>query len=225
MAMTTCPNCGEPISEKAKKCVHCGTVLIEEEKKICPDCGAELEDGADTCPKCGCPIEPETAGEISPQQVEVTGVKITQKSKKMIIIAIIAIIAVAIIAVHGSSISGQISTTTKEYLINYQDMQGIGMTSNLALPTLIALCSAALSKPTLSSLAVLGEISIGGTLIKVDELASTLQVCLDSGAKKVLLPMTSAADLGSVPSDLVGAFSLIFYSSAEEAVYKALGVE
>lgn len=99
------------------------------------------------------------------------------------------------------------------------------MTSNLALPTLIALCSAALSKPTLSSLAVLGEISIGGTLIKVDELASTLQVCLDSGAKKVLLPMTSAADLGSVPSDLVGAFSLIFYSSAEEAVYKALGVE
>lgn len=52
-----------------------------------------------------------------------------------------------------------------------------------------------------------------------------MQVCLDSGAKKVLLPITSAGDLGSVPSDLVGAFSLIFYSSAEEAVYKALGVE
>lgn len=67
--------------------------------------------------------------------------------------------------------------------------------------------------------------SIGGTLIKVDELASTLQVCLDSGAKKVLLPITSAGDLGTVPSDLVGAFSLIFYSSAEEAVFKALGVE
>lgn len=72
---------------------------------------------------------------------------------------------------------------------------------------------------------VLGEISIGGTLIKVEDLASTLQVCLDSGAKKVLLPITSAADLGTVPSDLVGAFSLIFYSSPEEAVYKALGVE
>ena len=62
-------------------------------------------------------------------------------------------------------------------------------------------------------------------LIKVEDLASTLQVCLDSGAKKVLLPITSAADLGTVPSDLVGAFSLIFYSSPEEAVYKALGVE
>ena len=41
MAMTTCPNCGEQISDKAKKCVHCGAVLIPEEKKYCPDCGAE----------------------------------------------------------------------------------------------------------------------------------------------------------------------------------------
>ncbi|MDO5424061.1 MAG: protease Lon-related BREX system protein BrxL [Eubacteriales bacterium] len=126
---------------------------------------------------------------------------------------------------NGNRISGQISTTTKDYIINYQDMQGIGMTGNLALPTLIAICSAALGKTPLSSLAILGEISIGGTLIKVDELASTLQVCLDSGAKKVLLPTTSAADLGTVPSELVGSFSLIFYASAEEAVFKALGVE
>lgn len=58
------------------------------------------------------------------------------------------------------------------------------MTGSLALPTLIAISSAALSKPPISSLAVLGEISIGGTLIKVEDLASTLQVCLDSGAKK-----------------------------------------
>ena len=77
----------------------------------------------------------------------------------------------------------------------------------------------------MSSCAVLGEISIAGTMQKVDNLADTLQVCLDSGAKKVLLPLTSAADLGTVPAELIGAFSLIFYSSAEEAVFKALGVE
>lgn len=82
-----------------------------------------------------------------------------------------------------------------------------------------------MSKPTISSLAVLGEISIAGTMLKVDELANSLQVCLDSGAKKVLLPITSAADLGAVPSDLIGSFNIIFYSSAEDAVYKALGVE
>jgi ATP-dependent Lon protease len=125
----------------------------------------------------------------------------------------------------GASISGNISTTTKDYIINYQDLQGIGMTKTLALPTLVAICSVALNKPLLSSTAILGEISIGGTLIKVDELASVLQVCLGSGAKKVLLPITSASELGQVPSDLVGAFSLIFYTTAQEAVFKALGVD
>lgn len=77
----------------------------------------------------------------------------------------------------------------------------------------------------LSSTVVLGEFTIAGTLIKAEELANVLQVCLDSGAKKILLPITSAADLGSVPSDLIGAFSLIFYSSPEDAVFRALGVE
>lgn len=126
---------------------------------------------------------------------------------------------------NAGHISGTISTTTKDYIVNYQDLQGIGMTSKLALPTLIALASIALNKPTVSSLAVMGEISIAGTMMKVDELANALQVCLDSGAKKVLLPITSAADLGSVPSELIGCFNLIFYQSAEDAVFKALGVE
>ena len=126
---------------------------------------------------------------------------------------------------NAGRISGAISTTTKDYIVNYQDMQGIGMTNKLALPTLIALASVALNKPMVSSLVVLGEISIAGTMIKVDELANSLQVCLDSGAKKVLLPITSAADLGTVPSELIGCFNLIFYQSAEDAVYKALGVE
>ena len=126
---------------------------------------------------------------------------------------------------NSKHISGSISTTTKDYIINYQDLQGIGMTDKLALATLIALSSIALGKPVSSNLVVLGEISIAGTLIKVDELANSLQVCLDSGAKKVLLPITSAADISTVPAELIGCFNLIFYSSAEDAVYKALGVE
>lgn len=73
-------------------------------------------------------------------------------------------------------------------LICDQDLNGIGMTRFLTLP-------------------------------------SVLQVYLDSGAKKVLIPISSAAELGAAPSDLVGAFSLIFCSTPQEAVFKALGVE
>jgi ATP-dependent Lon protease len=126
---------------------------------------------------------------------------------------------------NSKSISGSISTTTKDYLVNVQDLNGIGMTTELTLSTMIAISSVALGKPTISSMAILGDMSIGGTLIKVEELANTLQVCLDSGAKKVLLPLSSAADLGTVPPELVGAFNLIFYKSPEDAVFKALGVE
>lgn len=118
-----------------------------------------------------------------------------------------------------------ISATAKDYITQYQDLQRIGMTSTLSLPTLIALCSIAIQKPTVSSLAILGEISVSGTVSKVENLANTLQVCLDSGAKKVLLPITSAVDLGSVPLELVGCFNLIFSNNAEDAVFKSLGVE
>lgn len=103
MAMIKCPNCMEDISEKAKKCVHCGCELVEETKKICSECGEELEKDAAECSKCGCPVENvEGENHNSPQQVEVTGVKIKPHiSKKVIIIAIVAIVAI-IAAIFGT---------------------------------------------------------------------------------------------------------------------------
>lgn len=126
---------------------------------------------------------------------------------------------------NSNHISQSISTTNKDYIIQYQDLQGIGMTNKLSLSTLIALCSIALNKPILSSMAVLGDISVSGTVSKVENLANTLQVCLDSGAKRILLPTVSAVDIGTVPSELIGTFNLVFYQDASDAVFKALGVE
>ncbi|MDD4504737.1 MAG: ATP-dependent Lon protease, partial [Clostridiaceae bacterium] len=126
---------------------------------------------------------------------------------------------------NSKNISGTISTATKDYLMHVQDLNGIGITNQLTLASLVALCSAAMNKPVISSLAVLGNLSIGGTIIKVEDLANVLQVCLDSGAKKVLLPITSTVDMATVPPELMGKFNLIFYQSPEDAVFKALGVE
>jgi ATP-dependent Lon protease len=83
----------------------------------------------------------------------------------------------------------------------------------------------ALNKPTIENLVILGELTIGGSIKKVDNLADTLQVALDSGAKKVLIPSSSAGDLGTVPSELMSSFTLIFYNSIEDAVFKALGLK
>lgn len=127
--------------------------------------------------------------------------------------------------VNSKNISGSISLLTKDYLMHIQDLNGVGMANSLSLTSMIALCSSAMNKPTVSSLAILGNISIGGSIIKVDELANTLQVCLDSGAKKVLMPISSTVDMATVPPELMGKFNLIFYQSPEDAVFKALGVE
>jgi len=50
-------------------------------------------------------------------------------------------------------------------------------------------------------------------------------VCFDAGVKKVLLPMSLAADIPTVPQELFAKFLMAFYQSPEVAVFKALGVE
>lgn len=125
---------------------------------------------------------------------------------------------------NSRNISASISTTNKDYLMHIQDVNGVGMTSSLSLAAIIAMCSCALNKPVQSQLAVLGSVSIGGTINKVEDLANTLQVCFDAGAKKILLPMVNAADIPLVPPELFAKFQIMFYSGAEDAVFKALGV-
>ncbi|NLJ77694.1 MAG: ATP-dependent Lon protease, partial [Peptococcaceae bacterium] len=126
---------------------------------------------------------------------------------------------------NKKNISGSISLKQNDFLMHVQDLQGIGMTSELTLATFIGLCSGSLKKHVQSKLVVLGAMSIGGTIGKVDELAGTLQVCFDAGAKKILLPMPSAADISTVPPELFAKFQISFYRSPEDAVFKALGVE
>ncbi len=122
-------------------------------------------------------------------------------------------------------ISASIQTENIDYLLHIEDLQGVGASKDISLATFVALCSCALKKSMLGNLVILGSMSIGGTIGKVEELANTLQVCFDSGAKRILLPMSSAADISSVPSDLFSKFNISFYNTPEEAVYKALGIE
>ena len=126
---------------------------------------------------------------------------------------------------NANSISGRISYTDKDYVMQVKDLYGVGMTNQLTLATFVALCSIAINRQVIPSTAILGNFSLGGTVEKVQNLADALQVCLDAGAKKVLIPMSSYADFGTVPPELLSKFIMIPYNTPEEAVMKALGVE
>lgn len=125
---------------------------------------------------------------------------------------------------NSKSVSNSISTKTKDYLMHISDLQGIGLTEELAIAELIGLCSGALDKPVQESAVVIGNMTVGGTIAKVVELANVLQVCVDAGAKKVLIPAASVVDLQTVPADLLVKVQPIFYADPVDAVYKALGV-
>ena len=126
---------------------------------------------------------------------------------------------------NRKNISASIQVDDVDYLLHIEDLQGVGASKDVSLASFVAMCSSSLKKPMQGSLVILGSMSIGGTIGKVDELANTLQVCFDAGAKKILLPMSSASDISSVPSDLFSKFNISFYNDPEDAVFKALGIE
>lgn len=101
-------------------------------------------------------------------------------------------------------------------------MYGIGLANGLALSTFISLCSGALDKPLHEQTAIIGDMTIGGSINAVDNLADLLQVCLDAGAKKVLIPSASTARLGSVPPEVLSKFQLSFYDDPIDAAQKSL---
>ena len=125
---------------------------------------------------------------------------------------------------NAKSVSQSISTKEKDYQLHVQDLTGVGIADGLALPAFISLCSGALEKPVHEQIVILGTFTIGGSISVIDNLSDLLQVCLDAGAKKVLIPISSAGKISMVPPDLFSKFQISFYEDPVAAVYKSLAL-
>lgn len=100
MAMIKCPECGQEISEKAKKCIHCGKVFIDDKPKtkICSECGKEVPIDATECSFCGCPLDDEST---DLQDSEIKDNKTNPKPKNNVMKIVIPIAIVVIVAIIG----------------------------------------------------------------------------------------------------------------------------
>ncbi|MDQ3396366.1 MAG: protease Lon-related BREX system protein BrxL [Deinococcota bacterium] len=125
---------------------------------------------------------------------------------------------------NSNRVSGSLNPNGHDYLLSLTDLQGAGGPVQVSLVFLVALFGASLGKSVQSQLAILGGITLGGTITPVDNLASSLQVAFDCGAKRILIPTANATDIGTVPGDLFAKFQTSFYSDPVDAVFKALGV-
>jgi ATP-dependent Lon protease len=125
---------------------------------------------------------------------------------------------------NAKRVSGTIHVDGSDFLLQLLDLQGVGTPEYGGLALFISLCSASLNRNVQTQLAVFGEMTLGGTITPVSNLAASLQVAFDAGVKRVLLPMTSAIDLPTVPPELFTKFQTSFYTDPIDAVFKALAV-
>jgi ATP-dependent Lon protease len=122
-------------------------------------------------------------------------------------------------------VSGLAKAGDHDYHLHVVELHNTGATKAMTLPSFVALCSGIMQKPLQGQLVVLGDMSLGGSLIPVENLAECLQVAFDSGAKRLLLPMASVRDIATIPGELFAKFQTSFYADPVDAVFKALGVE
>jgi ATP-dependent Lon protease len=126
---------------------------------------------------------------------------------------------------NASSISAGVKVADHDFHISAVELQNTGPFTHLALASLVAFVSGLLNRPVQSQMVVLGDMSIGGSVTPVENIAECLQVAFDAGAKKVALPMSSAADIPTIPAELFTKFQTSFYADPVDGVVKALGIE
>jgi ATP-dependent Lon protease len=125
---------------------------------------------------------------------------------------------------NGSRISASVKVGDHDYHLHVVELHNSGPTAALTLSTFVALCSGVMGRPIQQQMVVLGSMSLGGSIVPVENLAESLQVALDSGARRILLPMASVRDIPAIPGELFAKFQTSFYSDPTDAVFKALGV-
>lgn len=124
-----------------------------------------------------------------------------------------------------SRISASAKPGDHDFHLHIVELHNTGPSTAMTLPSFVAFCSALLGKPVQSQMVVMGDMSLGGSVIPVENLAQSLQVAFDSGAKRILIPMSSVGDIPSVPGELFAKFQTSFYADPVDAVFKALGVD
>jgi len=88
----------------------------------------------------------------------------------------------------------------------------------------ISMVSAILGKPVLDRTVVLGEMSVQGMLLKVNALPERMQLAVESGAKRILIPSENKRDLPEVPDAILTAIQWQFYDSPTKAAIMAMGM-
>jgi ATP-dependent Lon protease len=97
--------------------------------------------------------------------------------------------------------------------------------SETAVAFFVSMVSALLEKPVLEQTVVLGEMSVQGMLLKVKGLPERMQLAVEAGAKRILIPSENKRDVAEVPDAVLTKIQWQFYDSPIRALIMALGLD
>ena len=104
---------------------------------------------------------------------------------------------------NANRVSASIKAGDHDYHLHVVELHNTGPTTAMTLAALVALCSGVFGKPIQQQMVILGSMSLGGNIVSVENLAESLQVAFDAGAKRLLLPMASVKDIPTHPRRVV----------------------
>jgi len=104
------------------------------------------------------------------------------------------------------------------------DLLGNKVEAEVGTAFVVAAFSALRKNPPQPGLLVLGDISIQGNLKAVRSLVEPLQVAMDNGARRALIPIENKRNFFDVSAEILEAIDPIFYGDMRQAAFKALGL-
>jgi ATP-dependent Lon protease len=104
------------------------------------------------------------------------------------------------------------------------DLLGNRVPCEAGMALVIAVYSAVKRHSALPALLILGDLSIQGNIKSMRSLAEPLQVGMDNGARKALIPLENKRNFLDVSGDIVERVDPIFFSDPLTAAVKALGM-
>jgi len=113
---------------------------------------------------------------------------------------------------------------TNDFHFQGIDLLGNGEECEAGVGAFVALYSAALKKQMLPGLIILGDLTVQGNVKPCRSLIEPLQVAMENGAKRVILPTENRRHFLEVPPDVMEKVDPIFYADPQTAAAKALGL-
>jgi len=104
------------------------------------------------------------------------------------------------------------------------DLLGNRVEAEVGVGFLVATYSALRKASPQPGLVVLGDLSIQGNIKPLRSLTEPLQVAMDNGAKRVLIPIENKRSFMEVSSEVLENVDPIFYGDLRAAAFKALGL-